>query len=194
MADRRWTLGLLGIAVLIACTVSSPSAGLASRAAASQTVDMKGFKFVPASVTINVGDTIVWQNGDQARHTATADDGSWGTGDVAGAGTASTTFDKPGTFAFYCKYHGGPGGSGMSGTVIVKEAASAQPTAAPTAAQPQATAMPVATAQPATAAPTPARMPATSGGENTLTEMLLIVLVLFILGGVLIQIGRRRAA
>ncbi len=29
-------------------------------------------------------------------------------------------FDNPGTFAFYCESHGGPGGVGMSGTIVIE--------------------------------------------------------------------------
>jgi plastocyanin len=30
------------------------------------------------------------------------------------------TFDKPGTYPYYCKPHGGPGGQGMSGVITVQ--------------------------------------------------------------------------
>jgi plastocyanin len=31
----------------------------------------------------------------------------------------SFTFDEPGTYPYYCDNHGGPGGEGMSGVIIV---------------------------------------------------------------------------
>lgn len=131
------SLGIMGVLALVALFAILPVAGAAPHAADAKTVAMKDFKFAPQSITINVGDTITWQNGDQAIHTATADDGSFNTGDVAiGASSQAITFNNAGTFAFYCKYHGGPNGSGMSGTIVVQAAAApAQPTAAAAPAQ-----------------------------------------------------------
>jgi LPXTG-motif cell wall-anchored protein len=121
----------MGVLALVALFAILPVAGAAPRTADAKTVNMKDFKFDPQSITINVGDTITWKNGDQTVHTATADDGSFNTGDVAaGASSTAVTFNNAGTFAFYCKYHGGPGGAGMSGTIVVQAAAAAQPTAA----------------------------------------------------------------
>ena len=39
-------------------------------------------------------------------------------GNVAGSGTFSTTFNTPGTYAYYCVFHGSPG-AGMHGTIVV---------------------------------------------------------------------------
>jgi plastocyanin len=39
---------------------------------------------------------------------------------AAGASSAPIVFDKPGTFAFFCEFHGGPGGTAMAGTIIVQ--------------------------------------------------------------------------
>jgi plastocyanin len=33
--------------------------------------------------------------------------------------TFSMTFKTPGSYPYYCRVHGGPGGRGMSGTVTV---------------------------------------------------------------------------
>lgn len=128
----RW-IGITGAVALVALFALLPAAMAAPRAAETKIVDMKDFKFNPATITVNVGDTITWKNGDSAEHTATADDGTFDTGDVEAGKEASVTLTKAGTFPYYCKYHGGPGGKGMSGTVVV-QAAAAQPQ--PTAAQP----------------------------------------------------------
>jgi LPXTG-motif cell wall-anchored protein len=47
--------------------------------------------------------------------------------------TFSQTFNTAGTFAYFCKYHGAKGGTGMSGTITVGEAAQPAPAAAPAA-------------------------------------------------------------
>jgi len=130
MKRRLSSIGIMGIVALVGLFAILPVVGAAPLTAA-QTVNAKDFKFNPQSITINVGDTITWQNGDTTEHTATADDGSFNTDDIeAGKASKTITFDKAGTFAYYCKYHGGPGGKGMSGTIVV-QAAAAQPTTAP---------------------------------------------------------------
>jgi plastocyanin len=55
---------------------------------------------------VNVGDTIVWDNRDMFRHTATARDGSFNVDLVAGA-KGKTVLRKAGAIAFTCKYHPG---------------------------------------------------------------------------------------
>lgn len=40
-------------------------------------VEVQGFAFVPATVTVSVGDTVVWINRDALPHTATAVDSTW---------------------------------------------------------------------------------------------------------------------
>jgi LPXTG-motif cell wall-anchored protein len=147
MYRRLRSIAIMATIALVALFALLPVAGAAPRAAETKTVNMANFKFDPPTITVNVGDTITWKNNDQALHTATADDGTFDTGDVAAGKEASVTLNKAGTFAYYCKYHGGPGGKGMSGTITVQEAAAQpQPTAAP-AAQP--TTAPAAPAAPA---------------------------------------------
>lgn len=91
---------------------------VAPASAATTAVDAVNFTFSPESVEIASGGTVSWTNKDQEPHTATADDGSFSVLFNPGE-TKSFTFAKDGTFAYYCKFHGSPGGGGMSGTVKV---------------------------------------------------------------------------
>ena len=96
------------------------SANRAAMALADATVDVIDFDYSPGSVTVNTGDTVTWtQSGDEP-HTVTADDGSFDSGEMATGETFSMRFDSPGTYAYYCTLHGGPGGEGMSAVVIVE--------------------------------------------------------------------------
>jgi plastocyanin len=97
-------------------------------ARAATAVALQGSRFEPAQVTVPAGETVTWTNNDTARHSVTADDGSFDShpacGGIGGAcmikgGTFSHTFSQPGTVAYYCRAHGGPGGKGMAGTVTV---------------------------------------------------------------------------
>jgi plastocyanin len=82
--------------------------------------------FAPRTVTIAVGQTVHWQN-DSGTHNVVADNGSFKLGGdpVTHSPTdtrwkAQFTFNKAGTFQYYCSEHGDKGGVGMSGKVIVK--------------------------------------------------------------------------
>jgi len=82
-------------------------------------VAMVNFSFSPALLIVRTGATVTWTNDDAVDHTATSDDGVWDSGLFGSGGTFSFTFDQPGTYPYYCIPHGGPGGQGMSGTIIV---------------------------------------------------------------------------
>jgi predicted lipoprotein with Yx(FWY)xxD motif/plastocyanin len=101
---------------------AAASGPAASGQAAGQTVqvDLKNFAFTPKTLTVAPGTTVVWMNSDSAAHTVTADDGSFDSGNLNQGATFKFTFSKAGTFAFYCMYHGGKGGVGMAGQIIVK--------------------------------------------------------------------------
>src|SRR3954471_10264766 len=83
-------------------------------------VTIAGFAFSPASLTITAGTTVTWTNQDSATHTATADDGSWDTGNIAQGASGSVTFNTPGTFTYHCSIH-----PNMTGTITVTAAAGA---------------------------------------------------------------------
>jgi plastocyanin len=91
--------------------------------------------FEPATLTINVGDTVTFINdpGNPGFHNARSDadavtqfrcangcDGDGGNGDPDGSTwTATVTFPTAGTVGYYCEIHGGDGGIGMSGVITV---------------------------------------------------------------------------
>jgi plastocyanin len=76
--------------------------------------------FTPATVTVNRGGTVTWNNAG-GLHNVHFDDDSFiqPATPSSSAWTASRTFNTAGSFRYYCEVHGGPGGVGMSGTVVV---------------------------------------------------------------------------
>ena len=87
--------------------------------------------FVPASVSISVGDTVKWTNPGITTHTVTFDPAQaaskdnvalpagvapFGSPDMEEDGSFSHTFTAKGTYKYVCKYHEA---MGMVGTVIV---------------------------------------------------------------------------
>jgi plastocyanin len=75
--------------------------------------------FHPRQFTVKVGTTIIWVNKDPAFHSVVSDDGLFKSGLLAIGQSFSYTFDKAGTYPYYCSVHGGAGGKGMSGEIIV---------------------------------------------------------------------------
>lgn len=82
-------------------------------------IEMSDFAFSAPSVTVPAGTTVTWINRGGAKHSATADDGSFDTGLLNPGANGSVTFAQPGTYRYYCMLHGGSGGLGMAGTIIV---------------------------------------------------------------------------
>ncbi|OGG52485.1 hypothetical protein A2851_05045 [Candidatus Kaiserbacteria bacterium RIFCSPHIGHO2_01_FULL_53_29] len=74
--------------------------------------------FSPRTITIAKGSTVTWTNTGAMQHTVTADGGSFDTGLSPGA-NFSRTFTTAGTYPYYCRFHGAPGGVGMSGVITV---------------------------------------------------------------------------
>lgn len=97
---------------LIAIVLSHASA------LAPASVELKLFQFAPGTVQIEAGATVRWTNRDQIEHTVTGgspDRRIDGWNDVLGDGRSATrTFDRPGTFTYFCDRH-----HFMRGTVVV---------------------------------------------------------------------------
>lgn len=90
--------------LLLALALSS--AAPAAAAPHTYVVTIDKMKFGPVPAKLQAGDVIVWVNRDIFRHTATARNGSFNV-DLAPRTQARTVVRRPGTIAFYCKYHPG---------------------------------------------------------------------------------------
>ena len=74
--------------------------------------------YLPSTIVVVLGvnDTITWTNKVSLPHTVTSDDGtSFDSGAMAGSGTFSFTFAKPGTYTYHCDIH-----PYMKATVVVQ--------------------------------------------------------------------------
>ena len=79
--------------------------------------------FNPTTLTVPVGTTVSWANGDGVAHTVTSATGSADTYDMAlSSGSVSHQFMTKGTYNYYCKNHGANGTppTGMHGTITVQ--------------------------------------------------------------------------
>lgn len=111
-------LSLLGS---LAGATSSASAAIpadvvAPRARHVITFSANAFQYSPADITIFTGDEVEW-SGLFGSHPLASDDNLWPV--VSTGDTFRFTFTQPGIYRYYCQFHGGPGGIGMSGVVRV---------------------------------------------------------------------------
>lgn len=146
-----------------------------ARSAAQEVrVEMRNIAFNPRTVTVSAGMTVIWVNQDAFAHTVTADDGSFDSGLIPPGGAFRFTFQRPGTYPYYCVPHGGPGGVGMAGVVVVRGPAPSptpiRPTATPAPARPTPTPVPSApTPLPPSPTPTPEPSPTPAPPTPTFT-------------------------
>lgn len=68
-------------------------------------VEISSLAFGPSELRIPPGTTVRWVNRDPVAHTATADDGSWGSPFMGPGETYAHTFEDPGRHAYHCAPH-----------------------------------------------------------------------------------------
>jgi plastocyanin len=114
----------VGVAGCGGSDADSAAGGAKAKASAEQAVAIETFQFAPKAVTVAVGDTVTWKNGDSILHTVTSGTRTYDPGD-SGKVTASSkdgrfdmelddkgasashTFTEKGTFHYFCDRHPG---------------------------------------------------------------------------------------
>jgi LPXTG-motif cell wall-anchored protein len=86
-------------------TTAAPAKTLHLASVSTGDVTISDYKFTPPSITVKVGDTVVWRNDGPLAHSATADDGSFDTGLLSKGATGSFKFTKAGKFSYHCTPH-----------------------------------------------------------------------------------------
>jgi plastocyanin len=89
-------------------------------------VSIQNFAFNPGTITVRVGQQVVWVNNDSAPHTTTSGSCSggtctpapgWDSGTLNPGQSFAFTFATAGTFTYFCRIHG----ASMQGTVVVTQ-------------------------------------------------------------------------
>lgn len=166
------------------------AAGPAVRGA-THTVDIAGFAFSPATLTIAVGDTVTWTNSHNEVHTATASGGAFDSGSLNPGQSFSFTFTTAGSFPYACNFH-----PEMTGTITVQAAAApTTPTPAPTQAGAPASAA-ASTSGAASQVPNtavPADGPPTEDGSGVLAlAAALVAAALLVASAIWLPVAMRR--
>lgn len=87
-----------------------------STAIETNAVELSRFAFNPPVIKVRKGTTVTWTNRDSVPHTVAASDGSFRSGLIQPGQSWSLTFDRPGTFSYFCEPH-----PFMQGQIIVEE-------------------------------------------------------------------------
>ena len=107
MKTRTWIFA-------IAITLGALAAGFSSRTFAATpatspspevAVKIDNFSFSPATITIPVGTTVRWTNGDDIPHTVVSDDKAFKSKTLDTDEAFTYTFTKPGTYNYFCSIH-----------------------------------------------------------------------------------------
>ena len=115
-----WLIGFVVIAVALSgCsgqeTDSESQLSTVDTTVNGNDVDIKGFAYDSATITVSKGTTVTWTQHDSTVHTVTSVSGDvLDSQNLAKGETFSYTFDETGTFEYYCTIH-----PSMKGTVIV---------------------------------------------------------------------------
>jgi len=109
---------LIGTLFVVVCTAGFfMSSVLADNTPAANAVQINifNYKFDPETATVPAGTTVTWTNKDEIPHTvASSDKGFKGSSGLDTGDSYSYTFDKPGTYKYYCTLH-----PFMTATIVV---------------------------------------------------------------------------
>ena len=90
-------------------------AAQAHAAPAVHTVVIDGMRFIPQTVEVKPGDTVIWRNKDPFPHTVAAAGGGLASPDIAAGASWKFTATKRGRYSYLCTLH-----RTMTGTLVVK--------------------------------------------------------------------------
>lgn len=111
---RTITRVLLCFSVMTLMLADSPEQSSSAKSK-SHTISIGDMKYLPGTLIVNAGDTVVWKNDDVVPHTATARNKSFDSGGIDPGGSWSYVAKKKGTYLYYCDYH-----LNMKGKLIVR--------------------------------------------------------------------------
>ena len=109
-------LALLLVAAFSFAAVKGETTHPAAQAVPSAVaVKIDNFSFGPQSITVSPGTKVTWTNRDDIPHTVVSTEGIFKSKVMDTDESFSFTFEKPGTYPYFCSVH-----PKMTGTVVVK--------------------------------------------------------------------------
>jgi plastocyanin len=102
-----------------AASASGGGAVTCDQSAGSTTVTESGFKFDPTTLSAKSCTTVTIDNKDSTTHTFTIDNSPINVTLPGPAKASAELALAPGKYIWYCRFHGSPAGTGMSGNLTV---------------------------------------------------------------------------
>jgi plastocyanin len=93
-----WVAAFAAIALALPAACGRPAPRL-------HTVEISGFAYLPATLEVAAGDTVVWINRDAVPHTATRDGHGWDSGSLQPEQTWQLVAGSRGRQPYYCAFH-----------------------------------------------------------------------------------------
>jgi plastocyanin len=120
---RKAALVVSAAALAAAMALGALGAGPANaQSSGSSKVTVGDNFFKPDDVEITAGTKVTWTNTGKILHSVTPNKGKkFGAKELPRGKSYSYTFKKPGTYAYYCVFHGSPN-RGQHGTIVVQAA------------------------------------------------------------------------
>ncbi len=100
---HRW--GMVAVTVAFLTTALAPTGAMQEANGVRHRVEIRRLKYVPASLVVAPGDTVVWVNLDLVPHTVTAKDDSWDSQALASNGAWEIRVTEAMSGHFFCRYH-----------------------------------------------------------------------------------------
>ena len=106
---------VLAMAVATRTYGNTPDDAANSTTPSQAAVKIDNFNFSPAQITVSVGTTVRWTNGDDIPHTVVSNDKVFKSKVLDTDEQFTYTFTKAGTYPYFCSIH-----PKMTGTVVVR--------------------------------------------------------------------------
>lgn len=105
MIDGRKGRRVLALGAVLGLAVWAGAGHLIAEAADSPTIKIENFSFAPENLTVPVGTTVTWVNGDDIPHTVVLSDKSFHSKPLDSGDKATFTFTKAGEVPYFCGLH-----------------------------------------------------------------------------------------
>jgi plastocyanin len=95
----------MGMRATLVVRPGAPFVRIESPGERADRVEIGDFSFSPRTIDVPVGSELAWENTDPTPHTVTARDGVFDSGTLDPGSRFAATFDRAGTFAYFCQIH-----------------------------------------------------------------------------------------
>ena len=95
----------MAVVALLSTAAYGPRLTGAERVPARHRIEIRQLEYVPRSIDVAPGDTVIWVNLDIVPHTVSAKDASWDSGNLDTGQTWQATVTDSMAGPYICRYH-----------------------------------------------------------------------------------------